>query len=64
VYTQQVGETKIFQPSTIFKVNKIRLCNPAAHLGCHNQYKYFQLAEKYKLSVKLPFGIVSLVLAV
>jgi len=36
-------------------------CKPAAYLSSHN---YCQLAEKYKLSVKLPFGIVGSVLAV
>jgi len=40
------------------------ICKPAAYLSFHNQYKYCQLAEKYKLSVKLPFGIVGLALAV
>ena len=34
-------------------------CKPAAYLSSHN---YCQLAEKYKLLVKLPFGIVGSVL--
>jgi len=37
---------------------------PATYLSSHNQYKYYWLAEKYKLLVKLPFGAVSLVLVV
>ena len=37
---------------------------PAVYLSSHNQHKYCQLAEKYKLSVKLPFGIVGLVLVI
>jgi len=39
-------------------------CKPIAYLSFHNQYKYCQLAENYKLSVKLPFGIVGLALIV
>jgi len=31
---------------------------PAAYLSSHNQHKYYWLAEKYKLLVKLPFSIV------
>ena len=36
----------------------------AAYLSSYNQHKYYQLAEKYKLLVKLPFGIVVFMLAV
>ena len=39
-------------------------CKPVAYLSSYNQHKYCQLAEKYKLSVKLSFGIVGLALAV
>jgi len=39
-------------------------CKPVAYLSSHNQHKYYQVAEKYKLSVKLPFGVVGSVLAV
>jgi len=34
-------------------------CKPVAYLSFHNQHKYYQSAKKYKLLVKLPFGIVS-----
>jgi len=34
-------------------------CKSTAYISSHNQHKYCQLAEMYKLSVKLPFGIAS-----
>jgi len=37
---------------------------PATYLSSYNQHKYYWLAEKYKLLVKLPVGIVGLVLVV
>ena len=47
-----------------FKFQSLGGYKPVAYLSFHNQYKYYQLAEKYKLLVKLPFGIVGLILAV
>ena len=37
---------------------------PVAYLSFHNQHKYCQLAENYKLLVKLFFGVVGLALVV
>jgi len=39
-------------------------CKLATYLSFYNQYKYCQLAEKYKLLVKLFFGVVGSVLVV
>ena len=47
-----------------FKFQSLGGCKLAAYLSSYNQHKYCQLAEKYKLLVKLPFGMVGLVLAV
>ena len=47
-----------------FKFQSLSGCKPAAYLSSHNQHKYCQLAEKYKLLIKLLFDIVGSALVV
>ena len=74
IYSRKIYKYDIIHVEAIFIYEKTVLsvqysqanCKPAAYLSSHNQHKYCQLAEKYKLSVKfkLLFGIVGSALAV